>query len=109
MEVLPMMHTTKTACTGNYVILDYDADGVITQNDNIPYGFSDVPQNTVNFQIGVDWKGWSAFVQFYGTNNVSRYVNLQSLADARTSGYHEGGYWTPENRKVFLCLAGVRM
>lgn len=82
---------------GNYVILDYDADGVITQNDNIPYGFSDVPQNTVNFQIGVDWKGWSAFVQFYGTNNVSRYVNLQSLADARTSGYHEGGYWTPES------------
>ena len=83
---------------GNYIILDYDADGVITTNDNIPYGFSGIPQNTVNFQIGVDWKGWSAFVQFYGTNNVTRYVSLQSLADARTSGYHEGSYWTPENQ-----------
>lgn len=83
---------------GNYIILDYDADGVISVNDNIPYGFSGIPQNTVNFQIGVDWKGWSAFVQFYGTNNVSRYVSLQSLADARTSGYHEGSYWTPENQ-----------
>ena len=71
---------------------------MITTNDNIPYGFSGIPQNTVNFQIGVDWKGWSAFVQFYGTNNVTRYVSLQSLADARTSGYHEGSYWTPENQ-----------
>ena len=58
----------------------------------------------MNFQIGVDWKGWSAFVQFYGTNNVSRYVSLQSLADARTSGYHEGSYWTPDNQNADVPL-----
>ena len=94
----------NTRMPGNYIILDYDADGVISQNDNIPYGFSDIPQNTFNFQIGVDYKGWSAFVQFYGTNNVSRSVNLQSLSDSRTSGYHEGSYWTPSNQNADVPL-----
>ena len=89
---------------GNYIILDYDADGVISQNDYIPYGFSSIPQNTMNFQIGVDYKGWSAFVQFYGTNNVSRDVNLVSLNDSRTSGYHEGSYWSPENQNADVPL-----
>ena len=89
---------------GNYIILDYDADGVISLNDNIPYGFSNIPQNTYNFQIGFDWKGWSAFVQFYGTNNVSRSVSLQSLADNRTSGYFEGSYWTADNQNADVPL-----
>ena len=33
--------------------------------------------------------GWSAFVQFYGTNNVSRYVSLESLGGTRNTAYHE--------------------
>ncbi|GAO28850.1 hypothetical protein [Geofilum rubicundum] len=64
---------------GNYVILDYDGDGTITSFDQIPYGFSNVPENTVNFQFGLDYKGFSGFVQFYGASNVTRYVGLNSL------------------------------
>jgi TonB-linked SusC/RagA family outer membrane protein len=83
---------------GNFIILDYDADGIISQDDNIPYGFTSIPQNTVNFQIGVDFRGWSAFVQFYGTNNVSRSVGLESLGGTRNTAYHEGSYWTAYNQ-----------
>lgn len=83
---------------GNYIILDYDGDGKITSNDYIPYGFTSIPQNTCNFQIGVDFKGFSAFVQFYGTNNVSRSVGLSSLGGTRNTAYHEGSYWTKENQ-----------
>lgn len=82
---------------GNYIILDYDGDGIITQLDNIPYGHTGIPQNTLNFQIGVDYKGWSAFVQFYGVNNVTRYVNLASLGGVKNTAFFEGSYWTADN------------
>ncbi len=89
---------------GNYVILDYDADGVISQDDQIPYGFTSIPQNTCNFQIGVDYKGWSAFVQFYGTNNVSRSVGLESLGGSRNTAYYEGSYWSKDDQNADVPL-----
>lgn len=89
---------------GNYVILDYDADGIISQDDSVPYGFTSIPQNTVNFQIGVDYKGWSAFVQFYGTNNVSRSVGLESLGGTRNTAYYEGSYWTADDQNADVPL-----
>jgi len=82
---------------GNYIIVDYDADGVITQNDQVPYGYTGTPQNTLSAQFGVDWKGWSFFLQFYGVNNVTRSVNLASFVDYRDISYHEGSYWSKYN------------
>ena len=81
---------------GNYIILDYDADGVISQNDNIPYGFTSIPQNTCNFSVGADYKGWSFFVQFYGTSNVTRSVSLESLGGTRNTAYYEGTFWSKD-------------
>lgn len=82
---------------GNYMILDYDADGIISSFDQVPYGFTGVPENTVNAQIGVDYKGWSCFVQFYGVNNVTRYVGLQSLGGIKNTAFEEGSYWSKDN------------
>ena len=89
---------------GNYIILDYDADGEITQNDNIPYGYTGVPQNTMNLQVGFDYKGWSFFVQFYGVNNVSRTVGLTSLGGTRNTAFFEGSYWSPYNQSADVPL-----
>ena len=80
---------------GNYNILDYNADGIITLDDNIPYGFTGNPQNTMNAQIGFDYKGWSFFVQFYGVNNVTRSVGLRGFdGGVRNSVFDEGSYWS---------------
>ena len=89
---------------GNYIILDYDADGMITQDDNIPYGYTGIPQNTMNLQIGFDYKGWSCFVQFYGVNNVSRSVGLTSLGGTRNTAFFEGSYWSPDNQNADVPL-----
>lgn len=82
---------------GNYIILDYDADGIISTFDNIPYGYTGVPQNTVNSQFGVDYKGWSFFVQFYGVNKVTRYVGLSSLGGIKNTAFEEGTYWSKDD------------
>ena len=82
---------------GNYHIVDYNADGIIDANDNIPYGYSGAPQNTYNATLGFDWKGFSVFAQFYGVNNVMRQVVLGTFSGKNTVAYDEGSYWSKDN------------
>ena len=82
---------------GNYYIVDYNGDGVIDAQDNIPYGHSGWPQNTYNATFGIDWKGLSAFVQFYGVNNTTRQVVFNSLGSQSHVVYDEGSYWSKNN------------
>lgn len=79
---------------GQYVIVDFNGDGVIDSNDNAPYGFTGTPQNTYNATLGFEWKGFSAFVQFYGVDNVNRYVGFTSLNGNLDTVFDEGTYWT---------------
>lgn len=84
---------------GNYRIVDYDADGVINdKKDRVRYGYPTNPQNTYNATIGVDWNGFSAFLQFYGVNNVSRYIGVASFGLPYFNNvYSEGTYWSKDN------------
>ena len=81
---------------GQYIITDFNGDGVIDTNDSAPYGFTGTPQNTYNATIGIDYKGFSIFAQFYGVNNVSRYVSFNSLPKPYLhTVFKEGAYWSP--------------
>ncbi|TDD99503.1 SusC/RagA family TonB-linked outer membrane protein [Flavobacterium cellulosilyticum] len=82
---------------GSYNILDYNADGVINSYDNIPYGFTGTPQNTASTTLGFNWKKFSAFVQLYGVNNVTRQVVLGSLTSQNHVVYNNGSYWSKED------------
>lgn len=69
---------------GDYNILDFNGDGIIDANDPAPYGYTANPQNTYNASLGLDWKGLSLFVQFYGVNNVTRevtFLNFQAKSN----------------------------
>lgn len=82
---------------GNFNIIDYNGDGVIDTYDNIPYGFSGNPQNTFNATLGFNWKGFGGFVQFYGVNNASRQVVLNSLTSQNHVVYEVDSYWSKDN------------
>ncbi len=82
---------------GNYYIADFNGDGVIDSFDSAPYGYSGVPQNTYSTNLGVEYKGLSLYLQFYGVNNVTRDVYLTSLAGGLNLVYDEGTYWSKEN------------
>jgi len=82
---------------GNYLILDYNADGIIDAKDNIPFAFPSNPQHTFNAILGFDWKGFSAFVQVYGVSNVTRQVVFNSLSGQNQLVYNEGTYWSKDN------------
>ncbi|MCM1355974.1 MAG: TonB-dependent receptor [Staphylococcus sp.] len=83
---------------GQYISVDYNGDGVIDSNDSAPYGYTGTPQNTYNATIGFEWKGFSAFVQFYGVTNVNRYVGFKSLNNHLNNVFDEGSYWSGINQ-----------
>ena len=89
---------------GDYIILDYDADGIISSTDRIPYSYTGRPQNTINFSIGADYKAFSFIVQFYGVNNVDRDVSYESLGGRRNTVFDEGTYWSKENQTADVPL-----
>jgi TonB-linked SusC/RagA family outer membrane protein len=81
---------------GRYVI-DYNSDGVIDDQDSVPYGYSGTPQNTFNTTVGFDWRGLSGYAQFYGVNNVNRWTNFGSLGGNELAYAVDGGYWSMDN------------
>ncbi len=82
---------------GNLYLVDYNGDGVIDAQDRVPFGYTNWPQNTYNATFGLDWKGLTAFVQFYAVNNVTRQVGFASLVNQKNTVYKEGAYWSPAN------------
>lgn len=85
---------------GQYFAVDYNGDGVIDSNDSTPYGYTGTPQNNFNATFGVDWKGWSLYVQFYGVTNVQRTVVFNSLGGKLNTVYDEGSYWSASNKNA---------
>lgn len=79
---------------GSYTVVDYNGDGVIDTNDQAPYGYTNTPQNTYSASLGWEWKGFSVYCQFYGVNNVTRYVAFNSLGSNEDTVYDEGTLWT---------------
>jgi TonB-linked SusC/RagA family outer membrane protein len=81
---------------GDYSIVDFNGDGVINSDDRAPYQYSSIPQNTYNASLGIEWKGFSCFVQFYGVNNVTREVTFPTFQNSSDVAYIEGSYWTKD-------------
>jgi TonB-linked SusC/RagA family outer membrane protein len=84
---------------GYYDLIDFNTDGVIKESEDvIPYGYSEVPENTYNCTLGAEYKGFSIMLQFYGVNNVSRYYPLQNYYFYQTILYeHSLDYWSKDN------------
>ena len=82
---------------GDYYIIDFNGDGVIDSKDNIPAGYSSNPENTYNATVGFEWKGFSAFVQFYGVSNVTRVVSLTSFGSKLNTVYDMGSWWSKDD------------
>ena len=82
---------------GDYNIVDFNGDGIINSFDRAPYQYASMPQNTYNASLGLNYKGFSASVQFYGVNNVTREVRFPTFQSTAHVAYAEGDYWNKEN------------
>ncbi len=87
---------------GDFYIVDYNADGIINSFDRVPYGFPSRPQYNYNLSAGIDYKGFSATVQFYGVHNVNRNISIGEFAGdhAVVRPFHQTDSWTPERAET---------
>lgn len=87
---------------GDYDIIDFNGDGLIDNFDAMPYGYPDNrPMNTYGTFLGLDYKGFSFTIQFYGITDITRYFSLSSpdvsITSATPVSVLFGDYWTPEH------------
>ncbi len=83
---------------GDLKFTDYDEDGAITSDDQVPIGYSNIPEYTFSTEPSVHWKQFSASVMFQGVANVSSNVQWNQRENNGNQMYeHMLGRWTPEN------------
>ncbi len=95
----PMETNDLAKLPGYYNILDFNGDGVIkSTDDSAPIGYSEVPENSFNFSLGAEYKGFSLMLQFYGVNNVSRNIPLRNFYLYQDVLFdHVLDYWSNDN------------
>lgn len=89
---------------GDYQIADFNGDGQITSDDIAPYKYTAFPQNTFSTTLGIEWRGLSVSVQFYGVTNVTRYIQFPTFARETHTAFNEGSYWSVANPSGKLAL-----
>lgn len=94
---------------GHWNIVDFNGDGVIDNDDNAPYSYPERPQNTYSCTVGFEWKGFSGFVQFYGVNNVSRYIYRPNSFSNGMVVSNEGSYWSWDDENADRPLPSVKL
>jgi len=97
---VPQQTNDQFKLPGYYNMLDFNGDGLITGNDDtVPFGHSEVPQNNYNATIGGNFKGFGLTLQFYGVNNVSRNVPLDNFYLYQNLLFaHTRDYWSKDNQ-----------
>ncbi len=93
---------TAQTLPGDFMRVDYNSDGVINADDNVPYGYPARPQFTYAPSAGIAYKGLSANLRFYGV------YNLEGTVGYEAQNYTQAGYeavvftafleeaWSPE-------------
>lgn len=77
--------SNSKALPGDFRRIDYNADGVINDDDIIPYQYPTRPQYNYSFSVGAKYKGLSLSALFYGVFNVSYKENYYRAFDYKYS------------------------
>ncbi len=82
---------------GDFMIIDYNADGVIDQDDEVPFGFPSRPQFQGNMTAGITFKDLSFQFQLVGVHNVTRIINRgeYQLGYSIVYPFHRDDSWQP--------------
>ncbi|WP_339923413.1 SusC/RagA family TonB-linked outer membrane protein [uncultured Cyclobacterium sp.] len=87
---------------GDFKTLDYNADGIINADDNVPADYPIRPQHTYSPSAGISFKNFSASIAFYGVYNLSSGLNWRYSGSsfgssvARIANHYVDNIWSPE-------------
>lgn len=94
----PVENNQSAARPGSYDVIDYNGDGVINANDDVPYGYPTRPQNTYNLNLGAGFRNFSFMVQFYAVSNSTKEYQDRTFAASTPLFFdHKSDYWSVSN------------
>lgn len=93
--------TNSQLLPGDFMRIDFNADGKIDANDQVPYGFPARPQYSYAPSAGISYKNFSANLRFYGVYNVEGgvvdgYTFSAAGGDATVIDHFLKTTWSPE-------------
>lgn len=92
----------NNARLGDIRYVDVTGDGIINQNDQVPIGYSNLPQIAYNMTIGFSYKGFDINALFIGTakGSFSQFGYILNTPFAKNVGqviqHMYDNMWTPE-------------
>jgi TonB-linked SusC/RagA family outer membrane protein len=94
--------TPNTSIPGDFKYADINGDGIITELDQVPIGYSNIPEYVGGLNLSVGYKGLSATVLLQGVTHVSSDLIFYSNglgSNNFSNQYYEPmmGRWTPTN------------
>jgi len=86
---------------GDYGVLDYNADGVINNEDLIPILNPSYGANSFAFSLGFEYKSFSILMRFNGVFNIAKTISNNYYYSLKEDGDvvngHERDYWSIDN------------
>lgn len=96
-----VLGTVQRLYTGTYKMLDYNGDGVLTSQDLHSIAGVAYAPGVGSLSLGAGYKGFSAYVMFYGTGgkyiSFNRYYWKEFLKQDLTVHVAQLDYWKPDN------------
>ncbi len=98
---------------GDFAQVDFNSDGIIDANDDVPVGYPPRPQYSYAPSVGLTYKNLSAVVRFYGVYNVQGEVGTYRDAFANQFSivypWNREYAWSPEfNNTATSINPGIR-
>jgi hypothetical protein len=86
---------------GDYRLIDYNADGVVNDDDIVPYDYPHRPQFQYGFTLGFDYRGFQVMAQMFGVYNVTGSANQGDFTEFNQNVHvafdHQlNASWSPE-------------
>jgi TonB-linked SusC/RagA family outer membrane protein len=81
---------------GDFQYKDVNGDGIVDERDKVAIGYSDIPEGTFGFSMGLNWKNFDFSFLFQGAYNVSLNISSESLYEFCEGGKvleHHLGRW----------------
>lgn len=96
----PASAFTSELKLGDIKYVDQNKDGIIDQYDEVPIGYSRLPQVVYGISLGGDYKGFDFSILFQGAEKTSTYIGEMGAwafdTDWRNATTRHLERWTPE-------------
>jgi TonB-linked SusC/RagA family outer membrane protein len=89
---------------GDLKYRDANSDGIINDQDISPIGYSDIPENNLSINAGINYKNWGFNMAFQGVSNVSRYYDAEAMfafIDGGKVKEHHLDRWDPAQSETY--------